>query len=322
MSGIRTKLLSVGRIIISFFGFLYLYHILPVSRIIKTLPTVISPLLILTVAVVLLRFLLTTYALQLVTRCFHRLSYWTVFHIDVIVWVSNSFLPSSAASLAATPIIFDRYTPVSKTEGLAIKMIDYSLLGIAVGSVVFGGILYLNFTINVKDYILMACLLSAGVYFAVPAVTILSSQLDISRLPVIGNYLPEVVWPSNNQRGNLTLALTILFFAHVVLIGARFTTVAAVTGISVPISYLFLIPVIGYSVTVLPISISGAGVAETISIALLLATGVDPGLAAITIFVDRIIGVYLPVIVLYLYIITGRPINFLSKQSISESSLE
>jgi len=64
-----------------------------------------------------------------------------------------------------------------------------------------------------------------------------------------------------------------------------------------PAVLLPVVLVMAYSVTVLPLTPGGIGVAEASATAALVALGVRPELAAVVVVVDRTLGVYLPAVI-------------------------
>jgi uncharacterized protein (TIRG00374 family) len=61
-----------------------------------------------------------------------------------------------------------------------------------------------------------------------------------------------------------------------------------------PVVLLPFALVMAYSVTILPLTPGGIGVAEASATTVIVALGVRPEIAAVVIILDRVIGVYLP----------------------------
>jgi uncharacterized membrane protein YbhN (UPF0104 family) len=97
------------------------------------------------------------------------------------------------------------------------------------------------------------------------------------------------------------IPLVVLVVGIVILSGLRFGIISLALGAEIPVWLFFILPAMMYSVTILPISVSGLGITEVTGSAVLMALGVSPEIAAAVVVVDRFAISYLPVVAYYLY---------------------
>jgi hypothetical protein len=148
-------------------------------------------------------------------------------------------------------------------------------------------------------------MLSCAAYLGLPIIIQIEKSKSIFRKST--NYIPKVNIGSKVD-GNVEIStragilVTVIVLLTVVLLpGLRLGIILSNTEFQLEYYLLLIAPVTMYSVTILPISVGGVGVAEASGTAVLSAFGVPPVIAASVVLIDRTVSTYFPLLLMYLY---------------------
>lgn len=281
-------------------------------------PVVLAVVLLLTIVEFASRFLMW----HCVFRRFAHTTFTEAGAVDLLIKFVNLFLPSRLSGRVLSPAVVRHYTDISWARSVGISGVYTGLYASIYGVVAAVGFLvgYGQFSYGVRAVLA----LSIGLYLvAGVSILVAGTQLTvfdgvfewisggIRRLPLgrVGTFVEERIgdahqFSSESQdafRDVLgaprTLGLFALGWAGSLLVipGARVWLLlqdASVATPALPIVALFVVA--AYSVTLLPITPGGLGVAEASAIVVLVAAGIPEGVAASVIVVDRVLGVYVP----------------------------
>lgn len=247
-------------------------------------------------------------------------SFGTTARIDLVIKFVNHVVPSKASGHSVAPLILRYYTDTDWTEAVSIAGLNTGLYAALYGLVALVGLA--AFAAQLTGGWFVVIFLSTGVYLAAGVLILLAGRrMDIagrlvSRLqrllkwiPWFGDRLAGVVGslPSftadsadifrtlSTQR-SVVIAYT-LGWAGTLMVFPALRVWLVLTAIGGEFSPVFLLPVVlvmAYSVTVLPLTPGGVGVAEASATAVFVSLGVAPELAPVVILADRLFGVYLP----------------------------
>jgi len=232
----------------------------------------------------------------------------TIFTIDAMAYIANSFIPSRAGALLVFPALTDRYTPISKVEGLNVKALHFGLLGAATG--VFALVAGVMFHTSLPPELLLPLGVAIGAYFFVASGVAAARILPTSSL--LNRYLPKKLAPPSEGIRRVPAVLlgqaaVFVLISDILLLGVRFGLIASEMGVSFPLTWYMLIPVLAYSISILPISIGGIGVTEATATAILISLGIDPETATVVVLLDRMLGSYIPLGIVYVYVSVVLP---------------
>lgn len=254
----------------------------------------------------------------------------TTARIDLTIKFINHLIPSKASGHSVAPLILRHYTDSDWPEAVSIAGLNTGLYAALYGVVALAGLAV--FAPRLGPGWLLVIALSTGIYLAAGAVVLLAGRrLDVAgqligRLEGLLGRVPKV----GDRLGGLAAALPTFGADSAAAFGERSGrpevllgyglgwagTLMLFPGLRVwllldalgetftPAVLLPVVLVTAYSVTVLPLTPGGVGVAEASSTAVFVALGVAPGVAAVVVLVDRVLGVYLPAVLGWLPVAT------------------
>jgi uncharacterized protein (TIRG00374 family) len=242
--------------------------------------------------------------------------------IDLVIKFINHVIPSKASGHSVAPLVLRHYTDLEWSDAVSLAGVNTglyaALYGVAalVGAGLIGG--------RLSPPLLAVIVLSTVVYLAAGVVVLLagrklglattlfdSLEALVSRVPLVGSRLAGLVAKapefteesaaafrdvSSNPRVLVPYGVAWLC-TLMVFPGLRVLLVLG--GLGVGFSPPWLVPfvlVAAYSVTVLPLTPGGVGVAEASASLVLVSLGVPEEAAVAVIVIDRLFGVYLPAI--------------------------
>lgn len=240
--------------------------------------------------------------------------------IDLVIKFINHVVPSKASGHSVAPLILRYYTGIDWSEAVSIAGLNTGMYAALYGLVALVGLA--AFAAQLTGGWLVVIFLSTGIYLAAGGLILLAGRrMDVagqlaSRLgrllgwiPRIGDRLAGVVGtlPSftADSAGVFRVLSTrpsvivpyILGWAGTLMVFPALRVWLVLTALGGEFSPVILLPVVlvmAYSVTVLPLTPGGVGVAEASATAVFVSLGVAPELAPVVILVDRLFGVYLP----------------------------
>jgi uncharacterized protein (TIRG00374 family) len=240
--------------------------------------------------------------------------------IDLVIKFINHVIPSKASGHSVAPLVVRHYTNADWPEAVAASALNTGLLATLYAVVALAGLGL--FAPDLGRGWLVVILLSTGVYLVAGTLILLTGRrLDLAgtlvgrlestltRLPVIGERLAGLAGAVPSLSAESATAFRDLSARPVVLVGYAFGwagTLMVAPGVRVwlllstlgdgftPAILLPFVLVMAYSVTVLPLTPGGVGVAEASATAVFVALGVPAEIAAVVVLVDRTLGVYLP----------------------------
>lgn len=247
-------------------------------------------------------------------------SFSTAASIDLVVKFLNHVVPSKASGHSVAPLVVRHYADAEWTEAVGVAGLNtglyaglYGLTALA-GLAVFAGRLGRGWVV--------VLLLSTGVYLAAAALVLFAGRrMDLAgravgrlagalegiprvggRLAVLAGNVPSFTADSARAfrdlsgRPAVVVPYALAWTGTLMLVpGLRvWLLLTALGGEFAPAVLLPVVLVTAYSVTVLPLTPGGVGVAEASATAAFVALGVRPEFAAVVVLVDRTLGVYLP----------------------------
>jgi uncharacterized protein (TIRG00374 family) len=249
----------------------------------------------------------------------------TTVRVDLVIKFINHIVPSKASGHTVAPLVIKYYTEVDWTEAISIAGVNTGLYASLYGLTGFVGIAYFwLFTSQISAGWLTVLFISVGIYLTVGALVLLAGcRLDLvgafinkfertaAKIPKIGTSLTVALAAIPSFTADSAIIFRDLSFRPLVVIpytlGWTGTLVifpslrvwillTELGGDFSPVILLPIILVMAYSVTILPLTPGGVGIAEASATAVLVAFGVTPELAATVILIDRSLGAYLPAI--------------------------
>ncbi|WP_158093605.1 lysylphosphatidylglycerol synthase transmembrane domain-containing protein [Halorubrum sp. SD683] len=247
-------------------------------------------------------------------------SFETTARIDLVIKFINHVIPSKASGHSVAPLILRYYTDTNWSEAVSIAGLNTGLYATLYGFVALLGLAV--FMAKLTGGWIVAILFSTGIYLVAGGLIMLAGRrMDIvgqlvSRLgklfsvvPWIGNRLTSLVGslPSfTTKSAGIFRALStrtsviipyVLGWAGTLMIFPALRVWLVLTALGGEFSPAILLPIVlvmAYSVTVLPLTPGGVGVAEASATAVFVSLGVAPEIAPVVILIDRSFGVYLP----------------------------
>ncbi len=247
----------------------------------------------------------------------------TAAKIDLVLRFVNHLVPSRVAGRSIAPAIVHHYTDFNWGESTAVAGVNTGLYAILYGVVSLVGLL--RFGVGFQFGIIVLIGLSTVLYLGVGLLIVLGgSRMDVVsriaiwasdvsvRIPVIGQRLSTVLtvvpqFAEQVSSGFRTLSSRrdVLFYYAIswamtlmIIPGLRVWLLLSVFDVTFPLTaWLPVILVTAYSVTLLPITPGGVGVAEASATLVLVTLGIPEGVAGAIVLIDRTLGVYLPVLI-------------------------
>jgi uncharacterized protein (TIRG00374 family) len=242
------------------------------------------------------------------------------FHVDLTTNFINHLIPSRASGQLIAPLVLQRKAGIQWSEAVAISILYTGLYAVLYGFVTLLGVALVVDEVSGPLLLVVAV---SGMLYGLVGAGIFISGWRFERIRWIGNYLVKLLewvpalYPSESSLGRKirqfgeqtaqsfrTRSLSskhIIYFvvgwfgAVVIAPGLRVWLLLAGTNSSIePIVLLPIYLVMAYSVTVLPITPGGIGITEVTATLVFVALGVPEEVIIPVIFIDRLLGVYLP----------------------------
>jgi len=247
-------------------------------------------------------------------------SFATTARVDLVIKFVNHVVPSKASGHSVAPLVIRHYTGADWTEAVTTAGLNTGLYATLYGGVSVVGVgLFLR---RLPRGLAVVLLLSTGLYLVAGVLVMLAGRrlhlasglfdrLEslLGRVPAVGGRLATLAGklPSFTDESAdvfrdlssrpVVLGVYALGWAGTLMIvpGIRvWVLLTALGGSFTPAVLLPVVLVMAYSVTVLPLTPGGVGVAEASATLVLVSLGVGADLAAAVVLVDRAFGVYLP----------------------------
>jgi len=247
-------------------------------------------------------------------------SFGAVARADLVIKFVNHLVPSKAAGHSVAPLVLRHYTGLSWTEAVTIAGLNTALYGLLYGVVAATGVALLGSTLPAS--LLAVLLVSVAIYLGAGTVLLLAGrnlelttgplarlETTLSGLPVVGERVADLLVNAasataesaelfRERSGNPTVVGPYaLAWAGTLVVVPGLRTILLLGAVGAPLSPAWLVPfalVVAYSVTVLPITPGGVGVAEVSATLVFVGLGVPESAAVAVILLDRAVGVYLP----------------------------
>lgn len=244
----------------------------------------------------------------------------TVIRIDLVIKFINHIIPSKVSGHSIAPLVVRHYTDSEWSDAVTVSGLKTGLYATLYGLVALAGLGL--FVTRLPGGLAVVILLSTGLYAVVGILVLLAGRrlelagtlfawLEgvVARVPRIGSRLAGLVGklPSFTEesaarfrdlssRPSVVLPYALGWAGTLMVFpGARVALV--LTGLGGSFTPIYLLPVVlvmAYSVTVLPLTPGGVGVAEASATLVFVSLGVSEELAIAVVLVDRVFGVYLP----------------------------
>jgi|GEM_PF-665641 len=249
----------------------------------------------------------------------------TTARVDLVVKFVNHLIPSKASGHSVAPLVLRHYTDVEWTDAVSLAGVNTGLYAALYGTTALAGVTYFGIlTGRLASGWFLVVALSTGVYVVAATLVLLAGRrMDVAgrlvarletvlgEIPRVGTRLASVagalpsftdesatVFRDLSSRPRIVVPYALGWAGNLVVCpGLRVLLVlGALGGGFSPEILLGVALVMAYSVTVLPLTPGGVGVAEASATAVLVGLGVPADLAAVAVLVDRTLGVYLPAV--------------------------
>lgn len=244
----------------------------------------------------------------------------TVVRVDLVIKFINHIIPSKVSGHSIAPLVVRHYTESNWSDAVTVSGLKTGLYAMLYGLVAFIGLVL--FLTGLPGGLALIILLSTGLYAVVGILVLLAGRrLELAgalfasleglvgRVPRIGSRLAGLVGklPSFTEesaarfrdlssRPSIVVPYALAWAGTLMVFpGARVALL--LTGLGGSFTPIYLLPVVlvmAYSVTVLPLTPGGVGVAEASATLVFVSLGVSEELAIAVVLVDRVFGVYLP----------------------------
>ena len=238
----------------------------------------------------------------------------------LVIKFVNSLFPSRLSGRVIAPLALRHFTGIGWNEAMAVTVAQTGFYAVLYGIVTLFG---LSINLPMFDFELSALiLLSAAGYMMVGGGVILAGwRLDLfnqvisalsrlcERLPrgtdvaaPIDKFRTKLLDGSEKQFQQITrdyrtvlLFITTWVIALLIIPTLRIYVLLSASGITgVNLLLLPLYVVVSYSVTILPLTPGGIGVAEATAVAVFITLGFPEAAIVSVVFLDRVFGVYIP----------------------------
>ncbi|GAB3687962.1 hypothetical protein GCM10028857_21620 [Salinarchaeum chitinilyticum] len=245
----------------------------------------------------------------------------TVAEVDLSIKFINHVVPSKAAGHAVAPLVLRHFADLEWSDAVAIAGSNTALYSLCYGLVAIVGLAVFAFELPL--WLLVGIAASTGLYL-LATVAIWLTGFGVGRrygqrllaigasVPVVGSFvaraggaLPAIAGPARETfQATVTDPRSVIEYAL-----AMAGTVAVFPAIRVglllsafgePFEPALVLPialVAAYSLTIMPITPGGVGVAEFSALYVFVALGVPEAAIVSAILIDRFLGVYLPAFV-------------------------
>lgn len=244
----------------------------------------------------------------------------TAARIDLVIKFVNHIIPSKVSGHSIAPLVVRHYTDSEWTDAVTVSGLNTGLYAMLYGVVAIAGLAL--FLPRLSGGLVVVILLSTAVYAVVGVLVLLAGRrLELAgalfqrlerlvvRVPRIGGQLAGLVgklptfteesaavFRDLSARPSVVVPYA-LAWAGTLMIFPGLRVALVLTGLGGSFTPLWLLPVVlvmAYSVTVLPLTPGGVGIAEASATLVLVSLGVSEELAIAVVLVDRVFGVYLP----------------------------
>lgn len=250
----------------------------------------------------------------------HSTRFFTAARINLVVKYVNNLLPSRAAGRSLVPLAVHHYTDHNWTESISIAGLGTGLHAILYGIVAVVGLVV--FAAQLPHGLLAVLGLSTALYIVIGvAVLTAGRRLDaasglaatasgrLTGLPVIGERLDGLLdhFPSFTRDASVVfkdlsgnpqvLSVYTLSWIGTLMLFPGLRVWLLLTGLGESFTPVVLIPIVlvtAYSVTLLPLTPGGVGVAEASATMVFVALGMPEAIAVPIVLLDRVLGMYLP----------------------------
>ena len=247
----------------------------------------------------------------------------TVVRIDLVVKFINHVIPSKVSGHSIAPLVVKHYTDAEWADAVTVSGLKTGLYATLYGLVALVGLAL--FVRRLPGAVAVVILLSTLLYAVVGLLVVLAGrrlelagrlfgrlETLVARVPKLGDGLAGLVgklpsftaesaavFRAVSSRPGVLLPYALAWAGTLMILpGARVALLLAGLGGSfTPLALLPVVLVMAYSVTVLPLTPGGVGVAEASATLVFVALGVSEELAIAVVLVDRVFGVYLPALV-------------------------
>lgn len=306
----RSKLI---KLIISIAFLIILLHLINIERAIQTLKTTKIQYVFLASITVLLNIILISYRDLLVFNKFGDFRFNDLIVGGTIVRFINIVTPSSATGRAASPLV---YSSLNKSnvlkQAVGAVLATTSFYSISYGLMTFLGTLYLYQQIPNKKFSMLffgtgSIYLFIGIFLLLPFSERSFPKPRFS-YNLIGRFvdrlqaffgLKSFSIASPSERGlsleDFGMYSLMTFISLILLQGLRYILIFRALGTPIQdFGIVFWIPIIAYSISILPITLGGIGLAELTSSSIFIAIGLPETIVVVAVFIDRILNAYLP----------------------------
>ena len=320
MSSRRRLVVSALQYGLGLVAFAWLFGQVDLGRLVELLSTVDPAVVLALVAVTGLGLLARFYTWKVLVDRVEPTGLRAAGSVDLAVNFLNQLLPSRLSGRAAAPLVLRGETGIGYAEAVAVAGVHTGLYAVLYG---VGALFGLGFALGRLPLGLLALLgLSVGLYLAAGAfVLVAGTNMGVANravggfgralgwLPAVGDRLagaveslPDFTAESSGWFRRLSgdprvvLPYAVGFAGAMVLApGVRVWLLLSALGSGLQPAFLLpLFLLTAYSVTLLPLTPGGIGISEATATAVFVALGVPAEVVVPAVFVDRLLGVYLP----------------------------
>lgn len=282
----RTK--KAAKAVGSLIALAYFFYSVPLAESLRQITTLSAVGLFVLFVISCLTIVTSTFAIHALLRQYADPAFTDTLSLYLANLFINSFIPSRAGSLVSMPLLLKRQFDLPPRDGAVVQGTNLAIVAFLIGATgIFALVEYVN---ALPTNVLLLVGSGITVYLGFAGVVGVGHTSLVDRLP---DRLPDVDVQFTRETGVAAMAL---FVSTLVFVGLRFAVITTQFGVAfTPLEYV-LIPTLAYTVNVLPISLSGIGVAEATATTVLVSLGVPPSLAATIVLTDRIVSAYFPVV--------------------------
>jgi uncharacterized protein (TIRG00374 family) len=244
----------------------------------------------------------------------------TTIRIDLVIKFINHIIPSKAAGHSIAPLVVKHYTDTEWSDAVTVSGLNTGFYATLYGLVSLCGLVIFSPRLSWEPAVVI--FFSSAMYAVVGVLVLLAGyrlelagvvfnriQRFATGVPRIGSRLAGLVGklPSFTEesaaifrdlgsRPSVFVPYTLAWAGTLAVFpGARVAVLLTELGGSfTPLWLLPVVLVMAYSVTILPLTPGGVGVAEASATLVLVSLGVSQEMAIAVVLVDRVFGVYLP----------------------------
>jgi len=244
----------------------------------------------------------------------------TVVRLDLVIKFINHVIPSKVSGHSIAPLVVRHYTTLAWSDAVSVSGLKTGLYATLYGLFALAGLAL--FLPRLSGPLALVILLSTALYVGIGGLVLLAGrrlelagalfgrlERTVAAIPRFGARLSALVGklPSFTEESAARFrALSsrpgvvgpyALAWAGTLVVFPGLRVALVLTGLGGSFTPLYLLPlvlVMAYSVTILPLTPGGVGVAEASATFVLVSLGVSEELAVAVVLVDRVFGVYLP----------------------------